>query len=57
MSKWSRRQRKDSQLELTFYQLLLRLKPVERQRISEELGQPFRRQWFIVDEHGLRRLE
>lgn len=57
MSKRSKHPRKNSRLELTFYQLLLRLNPVERQWISEELEQPFRRQWFIVDEHGVRRLE
>jgi hypothetical protein len=57
MSKRSKHRRKNRRLELTFYQLLLRLNSVERQWISEELEQPFRRQWFIVDEHGVRRLE
>jgi hypothetical protein len=57
MSRRSRRQPKNKRLELTFQQLLARLNHAERQRIHEELAQPFRRQWFIVDEHGVRRLE
>jgi hypothetical protein len=57
MSRRSRRQPKNKRLELTFQQLLARLNHAERQRIHEELARPFRRQWFIVDEHGVRRLE
>jgi len=45
------------QLELAFYQLFLRLNHAERQHLAAELTQPFRRQWFIVDENGVRRLE
>jgi hypothetical protein len=57
MRKRGKHRRKNTCLELTFYQLLLQLDPVEREWISEELEQPFRRHWFIVDEHGVRRLE
>ena len=57
MSKRSRRQRENEQLEMGFYRLLLRLDLTERQRVSEELAQPFRRQWFMVDERGVRRLD
>mgnify|MGYP001043961903 CR=1 FL=1 len=44
-------------LELTFYRLFLRLNYAERQRVAQDLVQAHRRQWFIVDEHGVRRLE
>ncbi len=55
--KEKRRRRKNRRLELAFYRLWLRLNPVERQRVVEEFAQPVRRQWFIVDEHGVRWLE
>jgi hypothetical protein len=57
MSRRSRRQRKNKRLELTFQQLLSRLNDAERQRIHHELAQPYRRQWFIVNGRGVRRLE
>lgn len=57
MSRHNRRQPKNKRLELTFQQLLARLNHAERQRIHKELAQPFRRQWFIVDGRGMRRLE
>jgi hypothetical protein len=49
--------RNNEQLEQAFYQLWLRLNPAERERIAEEFTQPHRRQWLIVDEHGVRQLE
>jgi hypothetical protein len=47
----------NEQLEQAFYQLWLRLSLAERERLAEEFTQPHRRQWLIVDEHGVRRLE
>ncbi len=49
--------RSKEQLEQTFYQLWLRLNPAERERLAQEFTQPHRRQWLIVDEHGVRQLE
>jgi hypothetical protein len=57
MSKRKRRHPRNRRLELTFYQLLSRLNDCERERVSAELAQPFRRHWFVVDGRGLRRLE
>ncbi len=51
------RQRASGWLEQSFDQLFLRLSPAERRCIAEELARPFRRQWLIVDVHGVRRLE
>jgi len=44
-------------LELSFASLFLRLNSDERRRVADELQRPFRRQWFIVDGAGVRRLE
>jgi len=44
------------QLEAAFVRCWLRLDLPQRARVVEELRQPFRRQWYIVDEHGVRRL-
>ena len=43
-------------LELAFRRCWMRLSPAERSRALEELRGPFRRQWYIVDERGVRRL-
>ena len=43
MSKRKRRHPRNRRLELTFYQLLSRLNDCERERVSAELAQPFRR--------------
>ncbi len=53
----SRKQPSNRQLELRFEQLILRLGPEEQQRVREELQRPFRRQWWVVDERGVRWLE
>ena len=57
MKRRSRRQPSSRQLELCFQQLIGRLSPEEQQRVREELQRPFRRQWWVVDERGVRRLE
>ena len=43
-------------LELAFNRCWMRLSPSERSRVVDDLRQPFRRQWYIVDEQGVRRL-
>jgi len=45
------------QPELAFRQLFWQWSAAERQRLVEELAQPFQRQWLIVDAHGLKRLK
>lgn len=44
------------QLELAFVRCWMRLSPAERGRVTAALHQPFRRQWYIVDGQGVRRL-
>jgi hypothetical protein len=34
----------------------MRLGPAERGRVLGDLSQPFRRQWYVVDGQGVRRL-
>ena len=43
--------------EWQFRRRLARLNGSERQRVIADLARPFRRQWFIVDERGVRLLE
>ena len=43
-------------LELAFYRCWMRLSPTGRGRAVEDLQGPFRRQWYVVDEQGVRRL-
>jgi len=44
-------------LDVEFHRLYVRLDASERHRVAQELAQPARRQWWIVDEQGVRRLE
>jgi hypothetical protein len=43
-------------LELSFVRCWMRLGRSERSRVLADLGQPFRRQWYLVDGQGVRRL-
>jgi len=43
-------------LEVAFVRYWMRLSPAERGRVAEDLSRPFRRQWYIVDGQGVRRL-
>lgn len=43
-------------LELSFVRCWRRLGPDERGRVLDGLGQPFRREWYVVDGQGVRRL-
>ena len=43
-------------LEESFRRCWMRLAPAERGRLLDGLGQPFRRQWYVVDGQGVRRL-
>ena len=43
-------------LEQSFLGCWMRLAPAERSRVLEGLRQPFRRQWYVVDGGGVRRL-
>jgi hypothetical protein len=43
-------------LELAFHRCWARLSAGERQDVLEDLRHPPRRQWYIVDEGGVRRL-
>jgi hypothetical protein len=45
------------QLELAFYELWMRLSLCERERLAEQFTRPHRRQWLIIDEHGMRPLD
>jgi hypothetical protein len=44
------------QLELSFVRCWKRLGAAERGRVVGDLSQPLRRQWYIVDGQGMRRL-
>jgi hypothetical protein len=43
-------------LESSFLRCWMRLGPAERGRVLGDLSQPFRRQWYVVDGQGVRRL-
>ena len=43
-------------LELSFVRCWLRLGAAERNRVIGDLRQPFRRQWYVADGRGVRRL-
>ena len=43
-------------LELAFWSCWMRLSPEERRDVVDDLRGPPRRQWYIVDERGARRL-
>ena len=43
-------------LELSFVRGWMRLDSRERSRLVEDLRRPFRRQWYVVDGRGVRRL-
>jgi hypothetical protein len=43
-------------LELSFLRCWMRLGPTERGRVVDGLAQPSRRQWYVVDGQGVRRL-
>lgn len=43
-------------LEQSFRRCWMRLTPDERDRVLDGLERPFRRQWYVVDGQGLRRL-
>jgi hypothetical protein len=44
------------QLEVSFVRCWMRLGTAEGGRVVEDLSQPFRRQWYVVDGQGVRRL-
>lgn len=44
------------QFESSFARCWLRLSPGERGRVLAGLSQPFRREWYVVDDQGVRRL-
>lgn len=55
---WKRpRSRRDKQLERSFGTLFIRLSHTERERVAQDLAQPFRRRWFVVDALGVRELD